>query len=438
MMMNDSVVAFETEQQFIGVLLVDGELIHDTSIRPTVFDTEVHRIIYETMLELKKRDENVDLTTIVQEMGNDTLERINALVPESPITYMTNLASSIPTTQNFKYLESKLVEHWKVRAAQRKALSYAENPNLETLTQLTKVLSEIEQAGDKKVVSNQERLQRIYQKQATPKVGEVTGYNIGFRALNQMTEGFHGGQFTIIGARPSVGKTALMLNVIMKGLKKDPNSHHTIFSIEMTAEQLLERLAAAIAKIPQSVMKMRAMNAEQWEKFSGALAYLDNANITIYDDDYYTTSQMRADFRTVMREYPERSHIMYIDYLTLIKPDDPRLPKTQQLGQIGVDLKNIARKLHVPVVCLAQLSRGVEGRQDKRPSMSDLRDSGELEQIADMIWLLYRDDYYDRDSEKKNIIEIIIDKQRDGATGTVELAFVKEYGLFHDLSYYAS
>jgi replicative DNA helicase len=429
-----SMVAHETEQNFLGCLVYDGELIHDTNIKPAAMNDSSHKLIYETMLSLKTKQIPIDITTVVQELGNEGLTKLQNQLPESPISYLTNLAGSVASTSGFKFHESKLIEHWKVRTSQNKALSYAENPNIETLAQLTRVLSEIEQTGERKVISNKERLQRIYEKIEAGKTGDVTGYDTGFNDLNRMTEGFQKQQFTIVGARPSVGKTALMLNLILNGIRKDPNSHHTVFSIEMSAEQLLERMAAAFARIPQSALKARSLNGEQWTKFTEAIGYLSNANITIHDDENITTSQMRADMRAIMREFPERNHIMYVDYLTIISPDDSSMPRVQQLGQIGKDLKGIAKKLEIPVISLAQLSRGVEGRSDKRPSMSDLRDSGELEQIADMIILLYRDDYYDRETENKNIIELIIDKQRDGATGTVQLAFVKEYGLFLNLA----
>lgn len=426
--------AHETEQQFLGCILIDGELIHDTSLKRAVFANDGHKEIYDIMLRVKAKDLPLDLTTIVQEIGAEGFETLQKSLPESPITYLSQLAASIPTTGNFKYLESKLVEHWKVRSAQKRALTYAEMPNLETLAQLTKALNDIEQAGDRRVISNSERLARIYEKLEAGKQGDVTGFDTGFVEVNRMTEGFQKQQLTIVAARPSVGKTALMLNLIINGLQKDPNSHHTVFSLEMSAEQLLERMAGAYARIPLSAIKARNLSAEQWGKFTMAMGFLSSANLSIIDDTGMTTSQMRADYRAVAREYPERNHIIYIDYLTIIKPDDLiHMNRTQQLGQIGNDLKNMAKKLQVPVICLAQLSRGVEGRQNKRPSMSDIRDSGEIEQIADMIWLLYRDDYYDRETENKNIIEIIIDKQRDGATGTVSLAFVKEYGLYVNL-----
>jgi replicative DNA helicase len=433
-MLNTSMVAHETEQQFLGSIIYEGELIHDTTIKPAVFNDAGHKIIYDGMLKVKAKDLPLDLTTLVQELGNEGMEQLAGKVPESPITYLSQLAGSIPTTANFKYLESKLVEHWKVRASQKRALQFAERPDLETLTQLTRALNDIEQAGDRRIISNSERLRRIYDKIEAGKQGDVTGLDMGFTELNRMTEGLQDEQFTIVAARPSVGKTALMLNITRNILTKDPNAHVTIFSLEMSAEQLLERMAGAFARIPLSAIKARSLTGDQWTKLTAAMGWLDNANLTIYDDTGMTTSQMRADMRGIMREFPDRKHSMFIDYLTIIKPDDLiNMNRTQQLGQIGNDLKNIAKKLKIPVVCLAQLSRGVEGRQNKRPSMSDIRDSGEIEQIADMIWLLYRDDYYDRETENKNIIEIIIDKQRDGATGTVSLAFVKEYGLFVNL-----
>lgn len=431
-----SKLAFETEQEFLGCLLYDGELIYDTTIKPIVFYTMAHKLIYEAMLEVKKSEEALDVMTLVHAMGESGLEKLQKTLSDgTPISYLTEIASAVATTANFKFLERKLLENWKVRKSQEIALEYAENPDLETLARMTKSLVTIEEAGDKATISNSERLRRIYARMEAGKQGDVTGYDTGFNDLNRMTEGFQRKQFTIIAARPSVGKTALMLNLIKNGLDKDTNSHHTVFSLEMSAEQLLERMAGFIAKIPASAIKARTLTDEQWTKFSEAMAWLSEANLTIIDDTGLTTSEMRSKMRAVMREFPERNHIMYADYLTIIRPDNRNIPRTLQVGQIGEDLKIMAKTMDIPVICLAQLSRSVESRQDKRPTMSDIRDSGEIEQIADMIICLYREDYYDAETEDKNVIELIIDKQRDGATGVVKLAFVKEFGLYASIAW---
>lgn len=431
-------LVIDNEQYYLGTLLMDGSMIDEARLKARAFQAPEHKLILNAMLALRDKNINVDVTTVVNELGEEGITKMKQYKSQ-PVKYLADLAQSIPTTANFKLYEEKIIEQWKVEQGRRHALKYAENPSLSDLRVLSDQLIKLDESGNERPKDNKQRLINIYQRMGQPKTGEVTGRNTGYNDLNRMTEGFHGNQLSIIGARPSVGKTALALNLaenIHDSGTEEKEEHVVIFSLEMTAEELLTRMAGMKARIPQDVMKSRTVYERGYgDKFNMAIGELEQMNLHIVDEMGLTAHDIRAITRSYMNEYPDANFTVMIDYLTLIRYDGSSQNRSQQLGEIGNGLKGIAKHFDIPVLALAQLNRGVESRQDKRPSMSDLRDSGELEQIADLIILLYRDDYYDRESENQNIIELIIDKQRNGATGTIELAFIKEYGLFVNLDH---
>ncbi|MEW8987249.1 MAG: replicative DNA helicase, partial [Bacillus sp. (in: firmicutes)] len=265
----------------------------------------------------------------------------------------------------------------------------------------------------------------------TNRKGDITGIATGFAELDRMTAGFQRNDLIIVGARPSVGKTAFALNIAQNVATKT-GENVAIFSLEMGAEQLVMRMLCAEGNINAQNLRTGALTDEDWGKLTMAMGSLSNAGIFIDDTPGVRIGEIRSKCRRLKQEHG--LGMILIDYLQLIQGDGRSGENRQQeVSEISRSLKQLARELQVPVIALSQLSRGVEQRQDKRPMMSDIRESGSIEQDADIVAFLYRDDYYDKETENKNIIEIIIAKQRNGPVGTVSLAFVKEYNKFVNL-----
>ena len=264
--------------------------------------------------------------------------------------------------------------------------------------------------------------------------GDVTGIPTGFRDLDKITSGFQRNDLIIIAARPSVGKTAFALNIAQNvATKTDENV--AIFSLEMGADQLVSRMLCAEGNIDAQRLRTGKLESDDWGKLTMAMGSLSNAGIFIDDSPGIRVNKIRSKCRRLQQEHG--LDMVIIDYLQLIQGStaSAKENRQQEVSEISRSLKALARELSIPVIALSQLSRGVESRQDKRPMMSDLRESGSIEQDADIVGFLYRDDYYDKESDRQNIIEIIISKQRNGPVGTVDLAFVKEYNKFVDLDH---
>src|SRR5699024_324749 len=261
---------------------------------------------------------------------------------------------------------------------------------------------------------------------------DVTGISTGYRDLDRMTSGFQRNDLIIIAARPSMGKTAFALNIAQNVVIKT-NENVAIFSLEMGAAQLVQRMLCAEGNIDSQHLRTGKVEQDDWGKLTMAMGSLSHAGIYIDDAPGIRVSDIRSKCRRLKQQNGKGMIIM--DYLQLIQGSEgSRENRQQEVSEISRALKGLARELEVPLIALSQLSRGVESRQDKRPMMSDLRESGSIEQDADIVGFLYREDYYEQESEHQNI-EIILSKQRNGPTGTVELAFVKEYNKFVDLDF---
>jgi replicative DNA helicase len=262
------------------------------------------------------------------------------------------------------------------------------------------------------------------------KTGKVTGIETGYTDLDAILGGLQNSDLIIVAARPSVGKTAFALN-IAQNVATRVQEPVAIFSLEMSAEQLVTRMVSAEGILEASKLRIGDMGAEDWTKMANAAGVLGGTNIVIDDSPGITVHDIRSKCRRLKKQ--EGLGLIVIDYLQLIASVSKGRGaenRQQEVSEISRTLKHLAREMDVPIIALSQLSRGVEQRQDKRPMMSDLRESGSIEQDADIVAFLYRDDYYDKESEKKNIIEIIIAKQRNGPVGTVELVFLKQFNKF--------
>jgi replicative DNA helicase len=400
---------------------------------PEDFYRAAHQKIFNVMLKLNDEGKAVDLITVTEDLASSKL-----LEDTGGVSYLSELAASVPTAANMEYYARIVEEKSLLRRLIRTATSiaqdgYTREDEVETvLSEAEKNIMEVANRKNAGAFQNiKDVLVRTYDniELMHTRVGDITGIATGFTELDRITAGFQRNDLIIVGARPSVGKTAFALN-ISQNVATKTGENVAIFSLEMGAEQLVMRMLCAEGNIDAQRLRTGSLTDEDWGKLTMAMGSLSNAGIYIDDTPGIRVSEIRAKSRRLKQEQGGLGMIL-IDYLQLVQGSGRSGENRQQeVSEISRSLKALARELEVPVIALSQLSRGVEQRQDKRPMMSDIRESGSIEQDADIVAFLYRDDYYDKESENKNIIEIIIAKQRNGPTGTVQLAFIKEYNKF--------
>lgn len=429
----------EAEQAVIGAIFLEPEVFSTAAEILTAEDfyRASHQRIFQAMITLQERGEPIDPVTVTTLLINEKL-----IEEAGGVTYLTELARSVPTAANIGYYSKIVQEKSTLRRLIKTAtnivkLSYENEENVEDLLNEAEK-SILEVSGQKSTGAFRsirdvlfevyENIEKLHQQNTT-----VTGIPTGYRDLDRITSGFQQNDLIIIAARPSVGKTAFALN-IAQNVAIQTNHNVAIFSLEMGAEQLVSRMLCAEGNIDSQRLRTGKLETEDWGKLTMAMGSLSNAGIFIDDTPGIRVSEIRSKCRRLKQEHG--LGLIIIDYLQLIQGSShSKENRQQEVSEISRSLKGLARELNVPLIALSQLSRGVEQRQDKRPMMSDLRESGSLEQDADIVGFLYRDDYYDPESDQQNIIEIIISKQRNGPTGTVELAFIKEYNKFVDLDH---
>ncbi|MFD1031742.1 replicative DNA helicase [Metaplanococcus flavidus] len=424
----------EAEQSVLGAIFLEPQSLISVAeiVMPEDFYRIAHQKIFQTMINLSDRGKAIDVVTVTEELSaKKELEDVGGL------SYLTEIANAVPTAANVGHYAHIVEEKALLRRLIRVATSIVEDgfsreDEVEALlAEAEKKMMEVssrKNAGDfihikDVLVKTYDNIELLHTRK-----GDVTGIPTGFKDLDKITAGFQRNDLIIVAARPSVGKTAFALNVAQNvATKTDENV--AIFSLEMGAEQLVMRMLCAEGNIDAQVLRTGALQNEDWRKLTMAMGSLSNAGIFIDDTPGIRVNDIRAKCRRLKQEYG--LGMIMIDYLQLIAgPGKSGENRQQEVSDISRSLKGLARELEVPVIALSQLSRGVEQRQDKRPMMSDLRESGSIEQDADIVSFLYREDYYDKETEDQNMIEIIIAKQRNGPTGTVKLAFVKEYNKF--------
>ncbi|TDF94373.1 replicative DNA helicase [Paenibacillus piri] len=423
----------EAEQAVLGAILLDSDSLVTAMERISSDDfyRTSHQRIFESMVELAEENEPIDLITLTAALQNkQQLEDIGG------IKYLSELANAVPTAANIDYYAQIVEEKSMLRRLIRTATNivtegYSSTDEVgDLLSDAERRILEISQRrSNTGFIAIRDVLMEVFDKVEFlyNNKGGTTGIKSGFLDLDKMTAGFQRSDLIIVAARPSVGKTAFALNIAQNvGVREKQTV--AIFSLEMGAAQLVQRMICAEANVDASRMRTGYLEQDDWEKLTMAIGALSEANIYIDDSPSVTVADIRAKCRRLKQE--RGLGMILIDYLQLIHGRGKGDNRQQEVSEISRTLKQIARELDVPVIALSQLSRGVEQRQDKRPMMSDLRESGSIEQDADIVAFLYRDDYYDKESEKKNIIEIIIAKQRNGPVGTVELAFLKNYNKF--------
>jgi replicative DNA helicase len=428
----------EAEQSVLGAVFLSKEALITAIeiLRPEDFYKTAHQRIFKTMLDLYEKGEPVDLVTVTAELQDHKL-----LEEVGGVTYLTEIASSVPTAANIEYYARIVEEKSLLRRLIQTATKIAndgytrEDDVSEIIADAEKYILEIAQNRNSGgftpirdvLLETYERIEFLSQRR-----GDVTGIPSGYPDLDKMTSGFQRSDLIILAARPSVGKTAFALNVA-QNVAARAGETVAIFSLEMAASQLVQRMICAEGNLDASKMRTGWLEEDDWQKLTMAIGTLAKAPIYIDDTPGITVQDIRAKCRRLQAE--KGLGLILIDYLQLIQGRGRGENRQQEVSEISRTLKGIARELNVPVIALSQLSRSVEQRQDKRPMMSDIRESGSIEQDADIVAFLYRDDYYDKETENKNVIEVIIAKQRNGPTGTVELAFLKEYNKFVSLDH---
>ncbi|GAE27617.1 replicative DNA helicase [Halalkalibacter wakoensis JCM 9140] len=416
------------EQAVIGAILLEPELIKECSLQEEHFYEARHKIIFQTMRALEKSETPPDLVAVVT-MLRDVLESVGG------VAYLSDLMNAVATTSNFKHYEELILEHVRRRSAVKLTEQFYSEANDETIDTLITELQQIQELTIKKQHRTKKEILADVADTMHELTEDLTGRPSGIIDLDKMTGGWQKQDLIIVAARPSVGKTAFALHIGAVNCRKGGVT--TFFSLEMADKQLAIRFINAEGRIDGVKWKnpTRFFSADDYQQAANAIGAIEKWDMEIIDNPSIKVSEIRSKLSEIKRRYPNREHLVIIDYLQLIQPSSKRGENRQQeVSDISRSLKAMARELDVPIIALSQLSRKVESRQVKRPMMSDIRESGSIEQDADIVAFLYRDDYYDHDTDQPNKVEIIVAKQRNGPVGTVEALFEKEYGRFVNLA----
>lgn len=423
----------EAERSSLGSMLLEKEAIEKGTelLKPEDFYREAHRVIFEVIVHLANKGEPVDMITVSEELTRRSmLEKIGGL------SYLTSLANSVPTSANMEYYAKIVAEKSLLRsiisvATNIVGMGYEGTEEVDViLDEAEKQIFQISQKRNTKgfislktiLIETFERIEKLYESK-----GGVTGLSTGFRDFDRMTAGLQRSDLIILAARPSMGKTTFALN-IARYVAVDAKIPVMVFSLEMSKEQLALKLLCSEAGVDNQRIRTGTLMDTDWPRLSHALGSLSEASIFIDDTAGISVLEIRAKARRIKAEHG--LGLIVIDYLQLMQSRSRTENRQQEVSDISRSLKSLARELNVPVIALSQLSRAVEQRADKKPNLSDLRESGSLEQDADLVAFLYREDYYNPETEKKNTTELLISKQRNGPTGSVDLFFQKEHSKF--------
>ncbi len=460
----------ESEQSILGSILLDKDAIITVAetITPSDFYKDAHRVIYESMMALNNKNEPIDMVTLT-----DELRKRGYLDDIGGVTYLTSLSTIVPTTSNVKYyadiVKEKSVLRQLIKAsndiinlgygsgesaenvldfAEKKIFDISQERTNDDFKPINQVLMDtydmIESIYSNKsdvtgvttgfkddfkpinqvLMDTYDMIESIYSNKS-----DVTGVTTGFKDLNKKINGLQRTDLILVAARPAMGKTAFALNLVQNAAIKG-NASVAVFSLEMSKEQLAQRMIAAQSNVELKKMKTGTLNDADWPRIISAMAVMSDAKIFIDDTPGIKINELRSKCRKLKME--QGLDLVMIDYLQLMESDSKNESRQQEISKISRSLKILAKELDCPVVALSQLSRAPEQRADHRPVLSDLRESGAIEQDADIVMFLYRDEYYHSDSEKKDLAEVIIAKNRHGETGSVELVWMGSIQRFGD------
>lgn len=440
----------EAEQAVLGAIFLSKDALTEAMeyLEPEDFYQHANRLIFQAMVNINERDDGaIDVVTI-----QDELNRNNQLEDVGGIVYLADLANSVPTAANTEYY-SKIVKQKSVLRSLINAAtnivnrSFDENEDLDSIIdaserEIMDVSENRSHKGFRKisdvVKSSFAEIEKLYDQDT-----DVTGLSTGYKDLDSMTTGLHPDELVILAARPGVGKTAFALNLIENAAMKD-NATVAMFSLEMSAESLVNRMLCSTGSIDANALRTGQLDENQWNSLVVAMGSLANSDVYIDDTPGVKMAEIRSKCRRLEKEQG-KVDLVVVDYLQLIEGTGQE-NRQQEVSVISRNMKKLAKELHCPIIALSQLSRGVEARQDKRPMLSDLRESGSIEQDADIVSFLYRDDYYrdededgnsepqDQEDQDVGEVEVIIAKNRSGPRGTAKLLFVKSYNKFSSIA----
>ncbi len=428
--------SLEAESSVLGAMLLEKETIPKVIQiidRPDVFYSDIHKIIYEGILKLFEKNKPVDLITLREEFRKQgKLDKIGGS------SYLLQLINSVVTTANVEYYATIVKEKYILRdllkaASEISNLAYEDSLDLEViLDKAQSLIFKIAQQTNrtsyshiKEVLTRTfEHIEALYQRKE-----QVTGVPTGFIELDRLTSGLQPSDLIVIAGRPSMGKTAFALNITQYAAIHAGVSS-VIFSLESAKEQIVERMLCAEARVNSQKLRTGFLSEEDWSKLTDAAGVLAEAPIYIDDTPNISVMELRAKARRLKAEKDIK--LVVVDYLQLMAGDRRIENRQQQISEISRSLKALAKELNVPVIAISQLSRAVEQREDKRPRLSDLRESGAIEQDADLVISLYREHYYTHNPEDEGIAEVIVNKQRRGPVDKIKLTFIKEYTRFEN------
>lgn len=440
----------EAEQAVLGAVFLSKDALTEAMefIEPEDFYQHANQLIFQAMVNINENDDGpVDVVTI-----QDELNRANQLEDVGGLSYLANLANSVPTAANTAYY-AKIVKQKSVLRSLINAAtnivnrSFDENEDLDSIIdqserEIMDVSENRSHKGFRKisdvVKSSFAEIDKLYGQDT-----DVTGLSTGYKDLDSMTTGLHPDELIILAARPGVGKTAFALNLVENAAVRD-NATVAMFSLEMSAESLVNRMLCSTGSIDANALRTGQLNENQWDSLVVAMGSLSNTNVYIDDTPGVKMAEIRSKCRRLEKE-EGKLDLVVVDYLQLIEGTGQE-NRQQEVSVISRNMKKLAKELHVPIIALSQLSRGVEARQDKRPMLSDIRESGSIEQDADIVSFLYRDDYYrdededgnsepqDQEDQDVGEVEVIVAKNRSGPRGTAKLLFVKSYNKFSSIA----
>lgn len=426
----------EAEQSVLGGILLDNEAIYKAleNLTDEDFYKPAHQKIFKALITLSEKGEPADLVTTTQQ-----LKEMGLLNEIGGSSYLASLINSVPTAANVPYY-AKIVRE---KSVLRKLIAvsseicskgYEESANLDVfLDSAEKSIFEISNKRFNQaftpvrdiVKSSFKVIEQLYERKES-----ITGVPSGFEELDRLTSGFQPSDLVVIAGRPSMGKTSLVLNIIQHASMeaKVPSAY---FSLEMSKEQLVMRMLTSLAKVDASKLRIGRLQDNDWPRLTKAAGQLSDTPIFIDDSPSLSVLEVRAKCRRLKVE--QKLGLVVVDYLQLMRGNVYSESREKEISEISRGLKALAKELYVPVIALSQLNRAVENRNDKRPIMADLRESGAIEQDADIIAFIYRDEVYNKESEWKGTAEVIVSKQRSGPTGIARLAFLQQYTKFENL-----
>lgn len=424
----------EAEQAVLGSMLTDKDAVIESLevLKKDDFYREDNKTIFEAIFNLYNKAEPIDIITV-----KDELVSLGKFEAVGGLEYLASLPEKVPLVSNVdryvKIVEEKAILRNLIKASNDiVAMGYAENEEVDDIMDLAeKKIFEIIQKKNTKgytpikdvLVETFAELERLYNQKTA-----ITGVPTGFADLDYKTSGLHKSDLVLVAARPAMGKSAFVLNIATNAALK-ANVPVVIFNLEMSKEQLVNRMLCSEAMVDSNKVRTGKIEEDDWVKLATALGPLSEAPIYIDDTPGISIMEIRAKCRKLKLE--KNIGLVIIDYLQLVQGSGKRnASREQEISEISRSLKILAKELDVPVIALSQLSRAAEQRQDHRPMLSDLRESGAIEQDADIVMFIYRDDYYNENSEKKNIAEVTLAKHRGGSTGTVELLWLGNYTKF--------